>query len=344
MRHILHKGRVLWKTFEDHTIDSYVGDDGEPIIDARTKPYKLRVCDGVTPGGFSIADSSLYGLRKPTVLAPINGARFIPTYPVITLEPFIAIDELGKADGHKYTKWELYRDPQLLQPVYNSGHQSTYLTRLDFKDISVKLALDTTYYLRITVTSDYGLTSVSSITSFTTTDIEYGSVINIDGDIAVAPIGLDWLVISSPDRRATMTWGLNGINTSLPDNPIPDLSTGSDNTAVLNGSPYRTTVDLDGTIGCPAAIYADFMGYSLPTREELTLILKSYEEGLFTETATDASALIANIRNSSNDLFWTSTEFDATRAMAVSAASADVYGPAPKSEEHWVIPVKRVSF
>jgi hypothetical protein len=198
---------VLWQSFDDtDSLFSVVGIAREPIIDARGGGLRLRISDGVTPGGLPIGGGLLLSVKKPSITSPLNDSLGIDLSPVISSSAYNSTDSNNIV--HASSRWQIDTSPLFSSPVYDSGNDVNNLTNLDLSTIPLSLLPSTRYYTRVLHTSSSETVSEwSNIISFVTraaipdtqitsllpgvdlTDLNYGRSVAINGNGTIAAIG-----------------------------------------------------------------------------------------------------------------------------------------------------------
>jgi hypothetical protein len=157
-------GPFLFKRATTNAIDSYVGVEDEVVIDTRETPYRLRVMDGVTPGGIVITSEYVY-TPAPIIQYPIDGAIDIVRSPVITA----STPTYPNGDSHVASKWEIATDISFNNIAFDSGYDAVNLTGIDIDTKGGVLDLNTTYYVRVKYYAASGsVSNYSPVFSFTT--------------------------------------------------------------------------------------------------------------------------------------------------------------------------------
>ena len=96
----------LWKRFTTNTIDSYTGGVDEPIIDLRNGAAKIRICDGVTPGGKVVGGEIVTGVAPPQITSH-NGGETVTLQPLFQASPFHGITAALVADSQSSATWQV---------------------------------------------------------------------------------------------------------------------------------------------------------------------------------------------------------------------------------------------
>lgn len=161
---------ITWKSFEDETINDFVGLDGEPFIDRRNGGLKICISDGLTPGGIRTLASGMAGyIFQPTILTPIAGVQDIVLSPNITSSPFIGLSVDGAVDSHKNTYWEINKLPGFSGSLFSA---MTTGNGVEVWDLSLTVDIlppSTQLYVRCRYESDSGVLSEwSPISMFVT--------------------------------------------------------------------------------------------------------------------------------------------------------------------------------
>ena len=243
-----------WKSFTDGTVDTYVGEDREPFLDRRNGGLKLRISDGVTPGGRSNFLSPIGAIQTPSILAPIDNGVNIVRDPIITASPFTGLDVNGSALVHSGSYWALSLNSDLTSPILEVALDVDNLNTLDLSRFMLTLLPDTKYYVAVRYVSDKGFSSNFSDTiEFTTRDvmasaytgnIEFAA--NLEATTQVRPLAWDLSgdgkhAVSVSKRSATVfkatIWSeVNGVWSVS--STILDFST----------DVYRAKINRNGTI------------------------------------------------------------------------------------------------
>ena len=170
MTTILLDAPVRWAIFEDDIIEEFVGLDGEPTLDMRdpSKP-KIRVMDGVTPGGHLVGDNPTGQTLQPKITSPLEGTTGIILSPIIMSYAFMGITAEGNVDAHASSQWQVSSDPTFITGTHTTGVDGINLTSLDLEAEGVVLDPLTTYYARVRYAGNGGSKSDwSESVSFTT--------------------------------------------------------------------------------------------------------------------------------------------------------------------------------
>lgn len=331
---------VQWKRFTSDAISSYLGKVGEPILDDRGETFTLRLCDGITPGGHPVGYREIYGIAKPTIIAPISGATGISPNPMVTCGPFLGIDIDGRKDTHIASTFNFYTDANKTTLLHSSGRiTGGDLTVYDTSGLHT-FSSGMSVYLEVEYEGFSGNKQASDLIHFTVIAIYPGAV--IDGDIVVGQIGGDWLLAAPAEKRATKPWGLYGRDTLL--NNISsstnlDPNTGKENTDILVSAPYASFDNGDGTFGANAANYCRDLGYNLPNKEELYLVYSN-------KSSIDTVDTTIGIKIEDN-YFWSSTEKAHQAAWYVRMRSgafsvSDTTHGTAKSVDRGILPTRRI--
>jgi hypothetical protein len=161
----------LWKRFTDDSIESYVGEPNEPILDLRTGVESIRICDGVTPSGNPLTTDVFYGVVTPSIDVPVYGTVDVVVSPLLSSSMFIGFKQDLSPDTHTGSRWQIASDSNFNTIVHDSGVQGTELTSYDLEGKHV-LAENDTFYARVLYQGSTGETSGwSPITEFSTETI-----------------------------------------------------------------------------------------------------------------------------------------------------------------------------
>ena len=108
--------------------------DGEPLIDRRGGDTKVRIGDGVTPGGNPMATGSIGGVVTPTITSH-NGTEGAPAtvtlVPQFTSDAFYGVTIDVESDTHAASYWQIATDAAFTNLVVNTGYDTVNLTDLD---------------------------------------------------------------------------------------------------------------------------------------------------------------------------------------------------------------------
>lgn len=159
---------VIWRSFTDESMFNEVGLPREPFIDKRDGSYKLRIFDGVTPGGRPVGAGLLNVITTPSVIGPLNNAQGISVTPILTASPYNATSLTQHP--HSSTKWQVSKNALFTEIVYDSGESTTHLESIDLLGVGAN-ALDggVSHYVRVRYTSSSGKQSEwSPIVTFKT--------------------------------------------------------------------------------------------------------------------------------------------------------------------------------
>ncbi len=148
---------VTLSSFSDDTLFSTVGLDREPVIDRRNGQLKLRVMDGITPGGRAMGNGMLNVVMTPTIAYPIDQSENVSIQPILRSSAFTASG--SGTHTHVATRWQLSKVADFSIIAYDSGYRTTPLEYLDLFAISVELDFDTEYYARVMYKSNDGFFS-----------------------------------------------------------------------------------------------------------------------------------------------------------------------------------------
>lgn len=158
---------VTWKRFLSDDIEIYSGQEGEPIIDARDSDnWKLRVCDGVTPGCHLVAVGVTSGVAIPKIVSPLDGSGDVVLSPIITGSHFAGIKEDGTADTHVASTWVFYSDAARTDVLWNSGRDTVNLTSIDL-DGRYEFSHNVPVYAEVVYEGESGNVQNSELISFT---------------------------------------------------------------------------------------------------------------------------------------------------------------------------------
>lgn len=158
---------VIWRSFDSDALFSEVGIDREPVLDKRDGNIKLRVFDGVTPGGNPIGGGLLNAVSKPSLVSPLNTAVNISVSPILTSSSYNAVN--SGVNTHASTRWQIASDNLFTTVVYDSGEDASNLINIDLSTVTLPLDYETTYFVRVRHKSVTGFESEwSTISSFTT--------------------------------------------------------------------------------------------------------------------------------------------------------------------------------
>ena len=162
-------------SYDDASLEDYVALAYEPIVDRRVagRP-RLRMGDGVTPGGIAIAGSGGGNVETPHILAPVNGAVDIDSNADITASPFVGLLANQQIDRHAFSNWEIATDITFDNVVYSAVRTTGNKNILPLDNIT-EIVGSTTYYVRVQYSSySGGVSEWSNYSQFTTGVISSG--------------------------------------------------------------------------------------------------------------------------------------------------------------------------
>ena len=203
---------ATWQSFDDNTIDSFVGLKNEPFLDRRNGGLKLRIGDGVTPGGIDDTLKRVGGIKTPATLSMLTSDG-IDRFGTILLYPFTGI----KTDGvtiitHLSTEWIISSSQDVNDAIFTSIDDN--LTSLDLSKIN-NILRDTNYWLFVTYKGDSGYTSATLAVPFNTgtaaLETPYQTFAGNVGGFSYANVS----AVSSAGERAIMSdpYNNNGAGT-----------------------------------------------------------------------------------------------------------------------------------
>lgn len=313
-------------------VASYTGPLREIVVDHDNMVMALQ--DGVTAGGHPVG--AHFSIQAPSIISPLDGANHVGNQPTIQTSAF------SGHGNHIASRYQVSDDPLFSHIVHDSGRETANLTSYSLANIGVTLDVGA-FYLRVKHESDaVGESQWSTTVSFSV-PIQPGAV--IDGDVVIGPIGSDWLLVAPPSKRATSRYGLDAIDitevfaTYVESNIDP--KTGKENTDILTSEPYLSMVDRNGIIGSPAANYCRAMGYDLPNKEELLLML-DHEDVIAASEPKDGPKTMEYFNSSSYpQRAIGSTQFSTTSCWSIgfyySSTSTEI-----RASNQQVIPVRRL--
>lgn len=161
----LMEGHWLWNRFYDDAIETYVGAKNEPVLDYRNlQQPRLRIMDGVTPGGTQLGDygDDIAYVQTPQIVSPLNGAVDVNPTPMLTGSAFIGRVEGGAPDAHAASYWEIASDSQFANLIHTSGRVTDALTVYDLAAVPLTFEPETRFYARVRYESATGLLSAWS--------------------------------------------------------------------------------------------------------------------------------------------------------------------------------------
>lgn len=217
----------LWKRFYDASIESYVGAVDEPILDMRSGVFIIRLCDGVTPGGWPVNSEVVPGINTPAILSPINNAVDIVTSPIITCGAFEGISDALVNDTHASSKWQISTSATFTTILHDSGFSATRLTVHNLSTIPLTLASNTIYYVRVMHKGASGLESEWSTGVKFTTDNGIPDALRV--------------TLTASDGLINDLGGEYGVQISANKSTVAFTARGEDTTASSSGAAYVFT-------------------------------------------------------------------------------------------------------
>lgn len=147
----------LWKRFAKGNETDYVPAEGELVISApEINSADLRLGDGVTAKGNKISVGNfLYGPIKPALLSPVAGTQTTP-HPQLTANTYAWILSDGSKAPHLSTDWQLARDSEFTDLIFESLEDTQNLTTIDLYAMGVEMTGGETYYVRLRYRSSEG--------------------------------------------------------------------------------------------------------------------------------------------------------------------------------------------
>ena len=192
----------LWKRFAKGNETDYVPAEGELVISApEINSADLRLGDGVTPKGNKISVGNfLYGPIKPALETPVAGTETTP-YPQLTANTYAWILSDGSKAPHISTDWQLARDTDFTDIIFESLEDTQNLTTIDLYAMGVEMVGGESYYVRLRYRSSEGTSPWSEVVqlavevplaelpvaSFSIPDVTTSE--NYGGDVAVSDNG-----------------------------------------------------------------------------------------------------------------------------------------------------------
>lgn len=157
------------KRYRNDEINTTVFHEAELVGDFRSETPNLRIGDGVTPGGIIVAVGDIIGsIKRPSIIAPLNGATGIITSPIITANVYSAIGLDGGTDPHVASRWVFSTDAAQTNVLYDSGRTTEALIEFDAQEEGLSLPDTTLIYVSVAFESEGGLENKSPVISFTT--------------------------------------------------------------------------------------------------------------------------------------------------------------------------------
>lgn len=154
----------LWKRALSGAVNNYVGVKDEVVVDYTGTSPKLRVMNGITPGGDVINVENIVN-TKPVITSPLNNAIDIDLTPILTASSSIT----GTNDVIKFGQWQIATDAAFTDIVIDTGPLADYFTEIDLSMDTDSLAANTQYYARVKHFMASGLiTDFSDAITFTT--------------------------------------------------------------------------------------------------------------------------------------------------------------------------------
>lgn len=154
----------LWKRANTSAINSYVGVANEVVVDYTGSSPKLRVMDGVTPGG-TVINSENVVTTKPSIVTPANNAVDIDLTPILTAVSNVT----NSIDVCAFSRWQIATDSGFTNVVLDTGAIAGDGTLVDLSMYNNSLVANTQYWARVMHFMTSGITTDFSIaTSFTT--------------------------------------------------------------------------------------------------------------------------------------------------------------------------------
>ena len=153
---------VTWQSFDDDSILSYVPLDREPILDRRGGGVKLRIGNGVIPGGIEVQDGAIGNILPPNITAPIDGTVELALNATIQCAAFSGVTGDLEMDGHASAFWEVSLNASFTNIVASKYVISGDLLTLDLSTLDAPLVKATEYWIRARFTSVSGTQSQHS--------------------------------------------------------------------------------------------------------------------------------------------------------------------------------------
>lgn len=289
-------------------------------------------------------------IGKPSIISPVMGSDDLPGQPTFTASNFTCN---YPSVAHIKSQWEVSTSSNMANP-------SVYL--VDTGDLRVfhsSVWFSGTIYVRVRYGTNDIWSTWSDVVGYTCVAEmpELGMVIN--GDIVFAlwvhPATSEayWLLAAPAIKRRVTQWGLKGKDTILPNITSAgtvDLNCGTHNTSVLLLQENIEYTDTAGTIGTPAAMYAQSLGanYFIPNHDQLNSLylnkafIDSHDTSFTGVTLSGiSSSAPCPVTGVTTNLVWASTEHDSNSARIQQFSNASrTYGL--KSNEYWVVPIRRI--
>lgn len=152
-------------------VDSYVGEEGELVVDARTNKRALVVCDGSTPGGkrLGIGVGDMVGAVATPVIEFPTDNQLVYSSPVIFGGPFMGVTGEALVDIHGGSILQLARDSSFSNVVHEVTGGDSAPTKISLINSDISLA-DGRWYARLAYISETGSRSNwSAVRSFRVT-------------------------------------------------------------------------------------------------------------------------------------------------------------------------------
>lgn len=156
-----------WPVFTDDSIETYVGLEGEPIIDGRGGQRQLRICDGVTPGCNLVGGGggASAAVATPTIISPANNAT-VGRHPTFVTSGFNGITADLKPDEPLAAFWQIASDANFTNILLDVRNDSFGVNRqpinagyFDVGQHGFQFTEGQTYYLRFAYMGKSGIAS-----------------------------------------------------------------------------------------------------------------------------------------------------------------------------------------